>query len=707
MPVTTWEPGATVTLYRVPWDTNYHDVVQFDTMADRLNYFSTLESLSIGVHSSVYCYPGEPITIDVPYTSAFQYNYAVVSNPVRETDPVTPPINYYYFITGCTQDAPQPTTLTLQPDVWQQYLFDVEMGTGYYTQGHLPMVNTPCLATDNVPATLNRYFSVPEGLDNGPEFQDFFVETYSLQTDLSGVKKADYLAIVSTADLTADPGSIDNPTLKSAVGGFYNGIFSGSAVYLIDLDTSASSVSQILHEMSLYSWVTQCIVSITSVPRALVQSDDIGVAGHLFGASANPQLMTFHAASDGIFDLGTTGASIKTGVILNQGWDGLTDYKDLRKLWAYPYTVVELSNGQNSVFLKPQLLPANDTPVKIMACAVAPYLEAAAIPWGYGSNNPGTFTVSMVQTDGTATTTSSATVPFGDLLDTAVWFDQFPQWSILNNSAIVYMASTAHTRQYQYDTASYNQEMSTLNQARSFSNQVGYPFSPSDQAYAAQAANTLRDLGTGAISSGAEAIAGWGRDMGWGWTQQGTNAAMGLALGGIVSQVPYIGDVWRGLNTGLNDYNFETAKISGDYAQAIKAIESGVADAQLKPPSSVGNVGGQGMRYANGLTYTLFVKYKRINPAYVAKLGDYFKRWGYTVNRYIDIPNDLRICSPCSYWRFAEVYLECARADETDKDRIRAILQQGTTVWAEPCQIGKAKPTDVQPIQSKIQTYYT
>ena len=91
----------------------------------------------------------------------------------------------------------------------------------------------------------------------------------------------------------------------------------------------------------------------------------------------------------------------------------------------------------------------------------------------------------------------------------------------------------------------------------------------------------------------------------------------------------------------------------------------------------------------------------------MAKLGDYFKRWGYTVNRYIDVPNDLRVCSPCSYWRFAEVYLECARADETDKDRIRAILQQGTTVWAEPSQIGKVKPTDVQPIQSKIQTYYT
>lgn len=78
-------------------------------------------------------------------------------------------------------------------------------------------------------------------MDNGPEFQDFYVETYSLQTDSNGIAKADYLAIVSTADLTADPGSVDNPTLKSAVGGFYNGIFSGSAVYLIDLDTSASS----------------------------------------------------------------------------------------------------------------------------------------------------------------------------------------------------------------------------------------------------------------------------------------------------------------------------------------------------------------------------------------------------------------------------------------------------------------------------------
>lgn len=706
MPTTQWWPGATVTLYRVPWDAKYEDVVQFGSADERDAYFASIESVSLGVRSSVYCYPGEPVTVDLPYTEAFRYNYCVVRNPARDTDPESQAIDYYYFITSCTQAAPQPTTLTLQLDTWQQYLFDVEFGTGYYTQGHLPMVNEPCLSNDNIPDTLNRYFSIPEGLDTGPEFQDYGVQAFSLQQVSGSPLEPDYLCIVSTVDLTAYPGTVEEPSLTCSQGAFYDGIFSGCSVYLIQPGTTQNDLADIMRELSTRSWVTQCIVSITSVPRGIVPVEQLKQVGFLFDSSSLPQLYTLRPEGHGIFDL-ADGPTIKIENVANGGWEGLEAYSDLRKLWCYPYSVVEVGNSQNSVFLKPQLLPANETAVKFLACAVAPYLEAAAVPWGYGCNDPGSFTVSMVQTDGEDPVTYSAQVPYGDLLDTAVWFDDFPQWSIINNSAVVYMASTANTRKYSYDTAGYNRTMAQLEQSTNLSKQLNYPVNPVDVDYLGTAADELRQMAVGTVNSGASAIAGLGRRLGRNWSDQAVQGLAGLAAGSLASQVPVIGEAWSGFNAAVADFNQAKIRREGDYAQAIRGIEAGVADAQLKPPSSVGNTGGQGLRYANALTYSLFIRYKRITPAYVAKLGDYFKRWGYLVNRYIDVPQDLRVCSPCSYWRFGELYLDCAKADETSKEVVRGILESGTTVWDDPRRIGKTKPTDVRPNQDRIATYYT
>lgn len=737
-----WEPNATIRLYRVPWDSNYSDVVEFDSEAARDAWFASQPCYELPVNNSVYCYPNKPINVDVPYITAYTYNYVVVSNPERETSPTTPAQKFYYFITSCTQSAPQPTLLGLQQDVWTQYLYQSSFGVGYYEQGHLPMVNSPCLATDNIPATLSRYFAVDEGLSNGDTFIPYRYDTAYLQGDVVehtpdqviASISSDWLVIVSTADLSADPGNILSPKLTMAEGGVFGGVFSGSHIYTIPLyapdavqeweTVNICTVTDFFAALSTYSWVTQCIVSLTCVPSRLIEGlVDFDNPVQLLNLPKIPGTGGFSLiytvkssskTSDDYQPLGTIDVSHVTG----EGWTGVEQYQDLRKLWCYPYSAIELSNGKSTLVLKPQYLPANETEIRLMACAVSPFLEAAVVPWGYGCPNAGEFSVaySTVGQDDNGVYTKETKVtslPYGDLLDTALWFTEFPQWSVLNNNAVLYLAQNANTIRANYSAAATNLLTSSMsadvaiqNAQASYNTAIENAEASYNAEMTAAAFNLVGSAGGGAIGGIGKGTAGmvFGGTAGlvYGVTDLlGTDYTAGAAKANAQRSAQTTLE-----NAGRN-YDLANATNQLNYAQSIRSLEAGIADAQLVAPSSIGNVGGQGLRYINGLTYSVFIKYLRINPAYVAKLGDYFKRWGYKVNRYIDIPSDLRLCSPCTYWKFAEVYLDCAEADETAKNALRGIMLRGTTVWSSPDAIGNTKPTDVAPMQSRIATYYT
>src|SRR5699024_6568007 len=52
--------------------------------------------------------------------------------------------------------------------------------------------------------------------------------------------------------------------------------------------------------------------------------------------------------------------------------------------------------------------------------------------------------------------------------DVAVWFQNMPQFSLVNDGFLSYMASTAHTREYQYNAAGWGQEKSIAGTELSF-----------------------------------------------------------------------------------------------------------------------------------------------------------------------------------------------------------------------------------------------
>lgn len=694
----TWPVGTEVTLMQVPWDANYRDIVIWDDVQQRNSYLDAQALSGTGWRSKrfSYCRPNEPISVPVPYSAAYKYNYVVVQNPMQPVDGEEQPLKLCYFILSTDYVAPGTTQLTLQLDVIQTYQFGVCLGSMFVERGHMGVSNAVFKnGVQNLQGHyLRKYLNVPEGLDIGDSYVMVNHEWYPL-TDASTFDIGKII-IISSADLAADPGTVDNPNLNVADGQNADGIPSGCNVYSMTLSTFKA----VLNAMKEKSWVAQCIQSVSTFPARLLSA---GTDVQLFGNSGIT--MQFIGETDTLELPLKTYAT--TGNIYQQLSNGVPDgYHGLYKAYTYPYSVIELTayNG-NSVFVKPELVYGNTLALTVIGCAVAPFARIGVFPTNYGQAFEGGQPVNYNQYTwhGFDGSDHTGVIPSGDFLDSCLWLADFPQFSIVNSNYITYLASTAHTRAYQYESAgwqnaksnaasdlAYTQAMNqtALNEANRYDQ--GPIGAPQIANYAGQAVGMLegglnRLTGQQPVSSNEVTLAGAANYL----AQRQTGNLAFNATQDLARQV-----------AGQNlDYAKFAAR--GDYANQIAAINATVQDAALQAPSTVGQMGGQGFMWKNGLV-GFAVNYKTAGGASMRTVCDFWVRYGYKIQRFYNFKNAkmpaLKIMSHYSYWKVAETYITCAKANEAEKDAIRGVLEKGVTVWGKPSDIGNIAPTDNAPL---------
>ena len=469
-----------------------------------------------------------------------------------------------------------------------------------------------------------------------------------------------------------------------------------------------------------YPWVSQCIISISSVPSKLMPSDSVELVP-LFNGKFNGYRLT--DASNNTWDndslppqLGIIDVSkLKSDDRFNASTE---PYRHIDKLNAYPYAVIELTSsfsGQ-SVFLKPECLGSNTTALRYIACAVQPFLSCAVFPERYGSFKEGYYEV----TDRGVT----RRVPYGELTNCAVWFDEMPTFSIVNNAYIAYMASTAHTRQYQYSDAAWSMSRTRLAAANVYANSV----TEANAAYASEndrinlqrynarlqfindAANVASGVATGAMSVAASpnrgsALVGAGLNSMGDAAQFMTNALMNQAS---INTNQGIANRNFATSTGVASNNLALANrvSSGDYDNQVAGIDASYADAALTQPSQSGNAGGAGLLYSNNVYYTVEVRYKTVSDDALIRNGDYFLRFGYAVNRFMDIPRSLVYNSNYSYWKVQQLVFTKASSNDTERNVIKGVFSKGVTVWKDPKSVGKTLPKGNLPDMTKKADYY-
>lgn len=694
----TWPVGTEVTLMQVPWDANYRDIVIWDDIQQRNAYLDTQALSGTGWRSKrfSYCRPNEPISVPVPYSSAYKYNYVVVQNPMQPVDGEEQPLKLCYFILSTDYVAPGTTQLTLQLDVIQTYQFGVCLGNMFVERGHMGVSNAVFKnGVQNLQGQyLRKYLNVPEGLDIGDSYVMANHEWYPL-TDASTFDIGKII-IISSADLAADPGTVDNPNLNVADGQNADGIPSGCNVYSMTLTTFKA----VLNAMKEKSWVAQCIQSISTFPARLLST---GTDVQLFGNSG--VTMQFLGETDTLELPLKTYAT--TGNIYQQLSNGVPDgYHDLYKAYTYPYSVIELTayNG-NSVFVKPELVYGNTLALTVIGCAVAPFARIGVFPTNYGYAFEGGQPVNYNRYTwrGFDGSDHTGVIPSGDFLDSCLWLADFPQFSIVNSNYITYLASTAHTRAYQYESAgwqnaksnaasdlAYSQAMNqtALNEANRYDQ--GPIGAPQIANYAGQAMGAIesglnRLTGQPAVSSNEVTLAGAANYLA---QRQTGNLAFNAT---------------QDLSRQVAGQNLDYAKYAarGDYANQIAAINATVQDAALQAPSTVGQMGGQGFMWKNGLV-GFAVNYKTAGGAAMRTVCDFWARYGYKIQRFYNFGGAkmtaLKIMNHFSYWKVSETYITCANANEAEKDAIRGVLEKGVTVWGNPSEIGNIAPVANAPL---------
>ena len=693
-----WAPNTQVTLCRVPWNASYKDIVRFPGGRAALNtYIDNANAEYAVVDDAVYLRMGEPIDLDIPFAVASELNYLRVYNPAQ---PIVSPGGadkaqyFYYFITHVEYIAPNTTRLHLQLDVWQTFAYEFHFGQCFVERGHIG------IAASNAFDEYGRAFlNIPEGIDVGGEYNTAFYYSHGIGTARGA---QDYgILIMSTSRLDIAAGDKGNPTMVTATGSLMENLPSGCNIFWIDSDNFLTFMQNISDK----PWISANIISITAIPNDAIEryeliTSDVAIpwmpAGtvkeFIIGSTKNPT-MSFEA----------NWRDRATNLLPEE-------FRHLKKLLTFPYMALEFTtySGQ-PIILKPESWDNPDADFVELPHLVPGNAKIVFYPVGYNRK-----TGETAETDGMGIKNDG-----GEFLDVATSISNFPQFSIVNNSYLAFMASNRNSIAFQHSSADWSQSRALTGNQLSF-----------DQASAGMdltgKLNELQISGATQSTSLANQTAMFQNLQGAGNSVVGAissknpiNGAMGVLNSGI-NQAITTNQNNQSLNISTNlanattnasvanagymaDSNLQYANYAakGDYQNAIAGITAKVQDAKLLAPTTSGQVGGDTFNLAK-YKWGVDLKIKMMQGSALRQVAGYWMRFGYQMNLWTTLPDDLHCMSHFTYWKLREAYVTDSRAPEAFKETIRGIFEKGVTVWKNPADIGNTAMTDNMPVEGIV-----
>jgi hypothetical protein len=700
-----WTPNTVVTMCNVPWNNDYRDIVQFptDTGTTLDQYIDTAETTGIHIPQMSYLKPNNPIRVEVPFNVANRYNYLRAKNPLQPIPGGDTPQNFYYFVTDVRYLTPGTTEIVLQLDVWTTYGPFGQFGRCYIERGHIGIANSNAFNNYG-----RDYLTVPEGLDVGSEMQVVTVSNEAIMSTTAPDQTDTYnILVVSTVDLSADPGTVAAPQLRSATGGMFAGMPSGATQYLWP---SISSFETWLTAMSASPWVTQGIISITIIPPI----SRYGIIGWASNNAPTPvPSYVWLPRSYAMLPNWRNNAAF-TNYIPSR-------YQGLRKLFTFPYMSIEITTFTGTpLMVKPESWADPDAMMVERINPAPPDQRVAISPYKY--NALPSATGGGVYVGSPAVGYPAQGDDYGEYIDFATYIHNFPTLAIVNNGAIAYLAANKNSIAFQYQSADWSQQRALG------SNQTSYDQASSGMNLANQLtgigvnqdmastniANTLaqnRALlgmagdvagglaggngnalpivgGVGGLTSAIGRGVGAMMDIDASTKQQAVR--QGAALGGNAAQQQNMAYM-RDTNKSLADWSAR-----GDYSTAIAGINAKVRDAALIQPTTSGQVGGDAFNFINN-NVMVSARWKMLDPAAMSVVCEYWLRYGYAVRRFA-MMGQLKVMSKFTYWKLTETYFKSATMPESFKQIIRGIFEKGVTVWSNPDYIGVTDTADNVPL---------
>ena len=136
---TKYQRPAVLRLLNVPWRSDYRDTVRFPDERARDEWFSKASPETIEYSTPWLRIPAQSVNVPLPYERAAHFNYLYVDVPVLPVDASTDPTRLCYFIRSISYAAPSTTTLELELDFWQTYIYRMNLESLILERGHAPM----------------------------------------------------------------------------------------------------------------------------------------------------------------------------------------------------------------------------------------------------------------------------------------------------------------------------------------------------------------------------------------------------------------------------------------------------------------------------------------------------------------------------------------------------------------------------------------
>lgn len=723
-----WTPNTKFKLCNVPWDMGYRDIVKWSEQAQR-EYFDRLDGIEF-TDCTMAKY-GLPVRLPIPFAQASQYNYLIATNDYD----FDTPRSWYYFVQTCDYVNAHTTQLNIQLDVWQSFQHDIQLGNAYVERGHVGVAN------ENAWKDWGKtYLDLPEGLDTGKAMIITGQQYESLIGETNGYTTFGVL-VVSTTKLDTDPGTASAPKTTCADGGAFENHTNGTALYYF---SDALDFLAVMGAGSEYPWVTQGICGIYAIPQLpetlLKNQSKPGVFfNHMIDWRGDCYRLEIRHN-----DAKSRYADIIHIANFRDNFKLPERYKYLQKFRTAPYAILECSCLNGTVIAyNPEQIPSADLTIRESWDYAPPSPRLNFYPRGYDAGSVGE--QSPLPND------SGLPIDSGEMLDASFGITNFPTFMTVNNGSALALANSAYTRQYAQQSADWSFQKTQMGinnayaqaqlgtQYASQQNQLGTSnrnamMSINNQSAQMSADLTLKNLsfnnrmnqintvGSGVANAIGSAVTG---DVGG-----VVGAVAGTAIGAVTNQMSYSNAVdsnsqqlsntltTNGATTSQsNAYSLATTNLSnqqtmqfadmnkqlaqataqGDYENTIAGINAQVQQTQTVPPTTSGALGGDAFNLANGLIGVM-VRFRQIPPAAMRSIGEVWLRYGYYVQRFMKLPENLMAMSNFTYWKLHELYVRSSTCPEEYRLTVKGIFESGVTVWADPDKIGVTDYADNVPL---------
>lgn len=163
-----WNPGTTLKLCNVRWDSDYRNVVKFDDDEARDKWFDGIAGEAVTIETLYRVMPDGSIKLPLPFDEVARYNYLMVDFSTAtgsraldfETDKGIR--RFFFFVTDFTYNAASTTECRLELDEWTTYINRVSIKNMVLERGHAPMATTSVGDYLANPLANSRYLLAPD-----------------------------------------------------------------------------------------------------------------------------------------------------------------------------------------------------------------------------------------------------------------------------------------------------------------------------------------------------------------------------------------------------------------------------------------------------------------------------------------------------------------------------------------------------------------